>query len=119
MAKIKITNSSFTNVGTAYKISGDVSLDADANLYNNVGTVLDVRPADMPESMKTLIASVQGLGVTPEEIRNALLAVRDAAREDRAKSVEKSGLWPKVKEKFPDAAALIIKTAVEFWKLNV
>jgi hypothetical protein len=119
MAKIRITNSSFTNVGTAYKISSDVNLEADANAYNNIGTVLDVSPADMPESMRTLISLLHPLGATPEEIGDALLAVRNAAAEDRVESVENSTLWQKVKGKFPDAAALLIKTAVEFWKLNV
>ncbi|MGF6549350.1 hypothetical protein [Paraburkholderia youngii] len=117
MAKFTFTNNSFTDVGTAFKVSADVDLSADSNVFDRVGTVLEVQE-EMPESLKRLIAAVEPFGATPAEICDALLAVRNAPVEDQERAVESTGIWSKIKGRVPDAVALFFNAAVEYAKLK-
>ena len=113
---IEIISPTFTGVAVGIRVRGDdvqVKVENPAFIDTEVG--FDIADAEVPAEIKTVLGLIPP-GTNPAVFVQLINALRGVPEAEQAAVVSKSPFWAAVKEKTPEALALILTTAWEILK---
>ena len=114
---VEIIGARFERVAVGVRVHGsdaDVKIEGPTFVDSEIG--IEILEGGPPAELK-VVMQLLSQGTDPKVLVDLLNAVKRASPNEVGNLVSKSPLWEAVKEKTPEAFALILKTVWEFLKL--